>query len=285
MNLSPQPAMALAPSLTPQPVHILHRHDELPGTVTLQLAASTAVGQGGFQPGQFNMLYVFGVGEVPISCSGDPAAGGGLVHTVRAVGTVTRALCALPAGATVGVRGPFGSAWPLAEAAGFDVVLIAGGLGIAPLRPVIHHVLRHRGAYGRVAVIYGSRSPEDLLYQGDRVAWSSRTDLALAVTVDHAGPGWSGPVGVAPALLAGLGLTPGRTIAMLCGPEVMMRFTIRELERLGIGAEHIYVSLERNMKCATGFCGHCQFGPVFVCKDGPVFRFDRVAPLFYIREV
>lgn len=285
MSSLPAPSVALSRVMVPQLARILAADEEIPGTVTLRLDASRFPGSGAFRPGQFHMLYAFGLGEVPISCSGDPTTHGELRHTIRAVGTVTRALCELPVGATVGVRGPFGTAWPLEDAKGQDVLLVAGGLGLAPLRSALSQILSQRASYGRVILVYGARSPEDLLFAADRVAWGARPDLELGVTVDHAGPGWTGPVGVVPALLTGLRLDPDRCKALICGPEVMMRFTVRELERLGLSAERIFVSMERNMKCATGLCGHCQFGPFFVCKDGPVFRFDRVARLFYVREV
>lgn len=283
MSLEPLPQRALSPALVPQPARILAVSEEVPGTVTLRLEAPARGDT--FQPGQFYMLYAFGIGEAPISCSGDPDASHELVHTIRAVGPVTRALTATEPGEIIGVRGPFGSIWPLEEARGLDVLFIAGGLGIAPLRPPLLYVLNRRDAYGRVMMLYGARSPEELLYATDRRAWAGREDMELHVTVDHAAPGWKGAVGVVPALLERLALDPSRTVVMMCGPEVMMRFTVRELERLGLGAERLFVSMERNMKCATGFCGHCQFGPVFVCKDGPVFRFDRVAPLLSVREV
>lgn len=280
MSLRPLPAAGLSPSAIPRPAKILDVVEELAGTVTLAIDAP-----GAFRPGQFNMLYAFGVGEVPISCSGDPARPEVLVHTIRAVGAVTRMLCGLRAGACLGVRGPFGSAWPLEEARGHDVVLVAGGLGIAPLRPALLHMLAHRADYGRVVLLYGTRTPQDFLFAADRTAWASRADMELLLTVDHAGAGWTGPVGVVPALLPGLRLDPARTRAFLCGPEVMMRFTARELERLGVAPGGIYVSLERNMKCAEGLCGHCQFGPHFVCKDGPVFRYERVERLLTVREL
>jgi NAD(P)H-flavin reductase len=204
-----------------------------------------------------------------------------LTHTVRAVGAVSRALAAVKPGDIVGVHGPYGSGWPLDEAEGSDVVVVAGGVGLAPLRPALYHLLAQRERYGRVLLLYGAQTPADLLYRREFAAWGRRCDVAI--TVDRASEDWQGNVGVVTQLLAKERLAP-TTVAMMCGPEVMMRFTIRELERQGVPEERIYVSLERNMKCAVGLCGHCQFGPTFVCKDGPVFRYDRVRPFLTIRE-
>ena len=238
-----------------------------------------------FAPGQFNMLYLFGVGEVAISVSGDPAQPSPLIHTLRAVGAVTRGLCSLKPGDAVGVRGPFGTVWPLDQAEGNDVVLVAGGIGLAPLRPAIYRLLERRNRYGRVVLLCGARSPKDLLYRRELEKWRGRFDLEVTATVDYAAGEWNGQVGVVTTLIPRAGFDPSHTVAMACGPEVMMRFTVRELLRRGVAPETIFVSLERNMKCAVGFCGHCQFGPHFICKDGPVFRFTDVASLIEIWEV
>ena len=239
----------------------------------------------GFKPGQFNMLYVFGVGEVPISISGDPQNPRGLVHTVRAVGAVTRALCALRRGDVVGVRGPFGSAWPVDEAEGSDVVIVAGGIGLAPLRPALYRVLANRGKYGNVALLYGARTPQDLLYRRELERWRGRFDLQVEVTVDAAGEGWYGHVGVVTKLIPRAEFDPDEAVALVCGPEIMMRFAVKALHERGVSLDNIYISMERNMKCAVGFCGHCQFGPEFVCKDGPVFRFREIERFFRVREI
>jgi NAD(P)H-flavin reductase len=238
-----------------------------------------------FKPGQFNMLYVFGVGEMAISISGDPSWRGTITHTVRAVGTGTQALCSLKPGAVLGVRGPFGTAWPDKELLGKDVVIVAGGIGLPPLRPTIYNILANREAYGRVSLVYGARTPRDLLYTDELSLWRDRPDINLGVTVDTAERGWFGNVGVVTTLIPRVQFDPANTIAMMCGPEIMMRFTIMELQKRGMSAENIYVSMERNMKCAVGLCGHCQLGPYFVCKDGPVFRFDRLAEIFGRREL
>jgi NAD(P)H-flavin reductase len=270
----------LAP-LTPRP-HVVRRvRRETAESVTIELEPAAGSTGFAFAAGQFNMLYRFGVGEVAISISGDPTRPGTLTHTVRAVGAVSRALCAVKAGDVVGVHGPYGAGWPLAEAVGCDVVIVAGGVGLAPLRPALYHLLAQRERYGRILLLYGARTPADLLYRREFAAWSRRADVQ--VTVDRAAEEWAGNVGVVTTLLARERLAPS-TIAMICGPEVMMRFTIRELERQGVPEERIFVSLERNMKCAVGFCGHCQLGPAFICKDGPVFRHDRIRPFLAIRE-
>ena len=277
---------ALHDPMLPQQYRVVRRWRETRDTATLALApVDERDGVGPFVAGQFNMLYVFGVGEVPISVSGDPTRPRPLVHTVRAVGAVTQGLCALRPGDVVGVRGPFGSGWPVEEAAGSDVVLVAGGLGLAPLRPALYHLLAHRGRYGRVVLLYGARTPGDLLYRREVARWAARADLWLGVTVDRGDGGWRGHVGVVTRLIPGAAFDPADAVALVCGPEVMMRFTVAELLKRGVPEERVWLSLERNMKCAVGFCGHCQFGPAFVCKDGPVFRYDRVRALLGVREV
>ena len=188
-------------------------------------------------------------------------------------------------GAMLGVRGPFGSGWPVEEARGKDIIIVAGGIGLAPLRPLIYHLLGQRKDYGHVSILYGARSPADILYCKELESWGGRFDVEVSVIVDHAIADWHGDVGVVTTLMDKVRYEPGKTLAMTCGPEIMMRFTIRELNLLGIPDEQIYISMERNMQCAVGLCGHCQYGPTFVCKDGPVYRFDRIKPFFSIREI
>lgn len=236
-------------------------------------------------PGNSNMLYVFGVGEVPISISGDPNRPQTLVHTTRAVGAVTRALSGLKRGQTLGIRGPFGRHWPIEEAVGKDVVLIAGGIGLAPLRPVFYHLMASRQQYGKIVLLYGTRTPEDILYRRQLEQWRSRFDADVSITVDHATDTWHGNVGVVTRLIARAAFDPADSIAMICGPEVMMRFSMMELFASGLNEAQVFISMERNMKCAIGFCGHCQLGPTFVCKEGPVMRYDRIKHWFGIREV
>ncbi len=238
-----------------------------------------------FAPGQFNMLYVLGVGEVPISISGDPADSHVLIHTTRAVGAVTKAMRALKRGDVLGVRGPFGTTWPVAEAVGNDVIIVAGGIGLAPLRPVIYRILAERERYGKIIFLYGTRTPADILFRRELEQWRSRFDLEVQITVDRALAGWRANVGVVTTLIPKVVFDPANTVAMVCGPEVMMRFTIQALQKRGLGLNDIYVSMERNMKCGIGICGHCQYGPTFICKDGPVFSYDRIKDLFLIREL
>jgi NAD(P)H-flavin reductase len=238
-----------------------------------------------FLPGQFNMLYAFGIGEVAISMSGDPARTGAFVHTVRDVGAVSGAIARLGTGAVVGVRGPYGTAWPATAAEGSDVVIVAGGLGLAPLRPAIYQVLANRARYGRVVILYGTRSPNEILFRTELENWRRRLDIELMVTVDHADASWHGDVGVVPKLISRASFDPDHTVAMVCGPEVMMRFSATALLGAGVPVEQIYLSMERNMKCAVGLCGHCQFGPDFICKDGPVMSYDRIASFLAIREI
>jgi len=254
-------------------------------TFTFEVVPKNGSGIGSFAPGQFNMLYVTGVGEVPISICGDPAKTESLIHTTRAVGTVTTAMRKLGRGDTLGVRGPYGTHWPVEEAKGRDVVIIAGGIGLPPLRPSIYHILSNRSDYGKFVFLYGARTPEDLVYRGEVEKWRRRSDIAVDVTVDRGTGDWRGNVGVVTTLIPKAAFDPSRSIAMLVGPEIMMRFTIAELQKRGVPNESIYISMERNMKCGFGFCGHCQLGPFFVCKDGPVFSYSRIKEFFGKGEI
>ena len=281
--LAAEPAAGVG-LMVPAWYRVARKRQETHDTWTLSLEPERE-GLVPFAPGQFSMLYAFGTGEAPISVSGDLTRAGPLVHTVRAVGAVTRAICALEAGAWIGARGPFGTSWPIQQAEGRDVVVVAGGIGLAPLRPVIYHVLANRDRYGRFVVAYGGRSPAELLYLEELERWRGRFDVELEVTVDAAGTGWRGRVGVVPALIPRAQLDPERTTAFVCGPEVMLRFTALALREAGLGDESIQVSLERSMKCAVGICGHCQLRELFICKDGPVFSYDRVEALMRTRAL
>ncbi len=276
----PQPVLE---PMVPVTAKVLGVRRETPDTWTLSLEPDRP-GLPAFRPGQFNMVYAFGIGEVPISISGDPARPERLVHTVRAVGAVTRALAGSRPGQVVGLRGPFGTAWPVEEARGRDLVVAAGGIGLAPLRPVLYHVLSNRADYDRVVLLYGARSRAELLYRRDLERWRGRFDLDVLVTVDRPDARWRGNVGVVTALFQQAAFRPEATVALVCGPEVMIRFTLLELEKRGVPDHRTYVSLERNMKCGVGTCGHCQLGPVFVCHDGPVFRTDRIRDWLGKRE-
>jgi NAD(P)H-flavin reductase len=270
--------------MVPRLFRVEHVRPETYDTFTLELAPEEGAEPFLFAPGQFNMLYVFGVGEVPISVSGDPWQPKTLVHTTRAVGAVTMALRKLKRSDTVGVRGPFGAGWPVEEAAGSDVVLVAGGIGLAPLRPAMYRILASRERYGNVALLYGTRTPQDILFRRELERWRARLDVDVHVTVDRASGRWSGRVGVVTTTIQRAGFDPANTVALVCGPEVMMRFTALELRKRGVAESNIHLSMERNMKCAIGFCGHCQLGPNFICKDGPVFRWDRVKSWMGMRE-
>jgi NAD(P)H-flavin reductase len=271
--------------MLPRPYRVNKVQQETRDTFTLELEPVNGQAERSFEPGQFNMLYQFGLGEVPISISGDPGKVSPLVHTIRAVGPVTTGMKELKPGCTLGVRGPFGSSWPVVHAEGSDVVLVAGGIGLAPLRPAVYHLLSHRKKYGQVALLYGTRTPQDLLYEAELHDWRGRFDLQVEVTVDRATPEWSGHVGVVTTLLPRIKFDPGSTVAMICGPEIMMRFTILDLQKRGVAPAVIFLSMERNMKCAVGFCGHCQLGSTFICKDGPVFRHDRIKAFLDVREM
>jgi len=270
--------------VVPQIYRVGSARRELADTVTLEIAP-LAGRRPAYGPGQFNMLYVFGVGEIAVSLSGDCTDESRFVHTVRDVGAVSKAIARLEAGATVGLRGPFGIGWPVVAAEGSDVVVVAGGLGLAPLRPAIYHILANRARYGRVTILFGSRNPDDMLFRKELEAWRRNLDISVEVTVDHAHADWRGHVGVVPALVPRAAFDPESTVAFVCGPEVMMRYTASALGEAGVTADRIYLSMERNMKCAIGLCGHCQFGPTFVCKDGPVMPFSRIADIFAMREI
>ena len=272
--------------MLPRPFRVREVRREIHDTLSLALEAADGRGPLEFRPGQFNMLYQPGVGEVPISISSDPGEPERLVHTIRRVGAVTRALCAASAGDLLGVRGPFGTAWPVDAAVGDDVVFVAGGVGLAPLRPALYRVLARRADFGRVVLLYGARTPHDLLFRDELEAWRGRFDLEVGVTVDNAGDnGWFGDVGVVTRLIRRAPFEAGHTTAFVCGPEVMMRFTVRELGDRGVGADSVHVSLERNMRCGVGLCGHCQLGPELVCTSGPVYPLSRVDDLLSIWEL
>jgi NAD(P)H-flavin reductase len=230
------------------------------------------------------MLYLPGVGECAISVSSDPEEGGTLLHTIRAAGNVTLALARRRAGDVIGVRGPFGSSWPVEALRGRDVVIACGGIGLAPLRPALYHLARHRGDYGRVILLYGARTPKDLLYAGEYDAWRA-AGIEIEVTVDIGDGDWRGNVGVVPVLFYRLRLRPGSTHVLTCGPEVMIRFVVFEALARRVPPAQVHLSMERNMSCAVGLCGRCQFGPAFVCKDGPVLTYERVRPYLHVEDL
>jgi NAD(P)H-flavin reductase len=266
----------------PGPWRVTDVRSEAPDVVTLALSPSEPFR---FAPGQFNMVGLPGIGEVPISISGDPARTAEVLHTIRDVGLVTKALCGVRPGQRVAVRGPYGTSWPLEAAAGGDLVFVAGGIGLPPLRPGFYQALGDRDRFGRIILLYGARTPADLLFDAEVAAWRSRFDLDVEVTVDAADGDWHGEVGVVPSLIAKARFDPPNATAFVVGPEIMMRFTVRALLAAGMNAARIYLSMERNMQCAAGLCGHCQFGPFLVCRDGPVFSYQRLARWLAIREL
>lgn len=282
-----QASVDTAGAVIPHPYQVVSRRADTADTVTFELlndSGPLAV----FAPGQFAMLTAYGIGEVPISLSGIVASPDArthrLVHTLRSVGAVTRALHATQAGGVIGVRGPFGTPWDLAAAAGHDVVIVAGGIGLAPVRPVLQAVLADRDGYGEVVLLVGARTPADLLYTDELRGWAA-AGVQVGVTVDQPDDGWTGQAGVVTALIPQARFDPGRAVAIVCGPEVMMTFTARALIGRGVPAARIQVSLERNMRCGMGWCGHCQLGPLLICRDGPVIDYGRAEPLLAVGEL
>jgi NAD(P)H-flavin reductase len=271
----------MTPQTLPARYRIASRAAETHDTVTLALEP---VDQpiGPHLPGQFTMLYAFGVGEVPISISGP--AGPGLVQTIRSVGAVTRALCEADPGQVIGVRGPYGTGWGVADAAGRDLVVVAGGIGLAPLRGALLAALAAREMYRRVVVLIGARSPDELVFAGELEAWRAGGADVL-VTVDRATAGWTGHVGVVTQLIGRAQLDPAAALVLVCGPEVMMRLTARALCEHRVPPGNIRVSLERNMRCGIAECGHCQLGPLLLCRDGPVVSYTTAAPLLSVQEL
>lgn len=273
----------MAEPMLPVRYRVIDRTVETNDSATLRLAPIDEPVER-FRPGQFAMLYAYGVGEVPISVSGI-GDDGTLVHTVRSVGAVSRALHAARTGTVLGVRGPFGTTWGLDETANDDLVVVAGGIGLAPLRPLLTAALARRAAYRRIVLVAGARTPDEFLFRAELDRWSRRKDLDVELTVDRPAAGWRGTVGFVTEPLSRLRLEPDRTVAYLCGPEPMMRFSARILLREQIPAGRIQVSLERSMKCGIALCGHCQLGPLLVCRDGPVVSYAVAEPLLAVAEL
>lgn len=283
MSTHPAPGWP-AVSLQQPPVRyqVASNHAETPDTVTLTLE-SVDQPLATHRPGQFTMMYAFGIGEVPISVSGAPG-GTTLMQTIRAVGAVTTALCSAVPGQVIGLRGPYGTDWDVASAAGRDLLIVAGGIGLAPLRPALLAALADRDAYRRITVLIGSRSPTELVFAKEPARWREH-GASVHVTVDRAEAGWNGNVGLVTQLLERADVDPAGTVALVCGPEVMMRLTARALLAAGIPASDIRISLERNMRCGVAECGHCQLGPLLLCRDGPVVSYARAAPLLAIKNL
>ncbi len=236
-----------------------------------------------FRPGQFNMLYVPGFGEAAISISSDPDKVETIGHSIRFVGNVTHAVDHMKVGDVVGLRGPFGTSWPIEDLTGKDIFIATGGIGLPPLRPAIYHILHNRERYGKVTLLYGARTPDQLMYTDEYDAWHA-AGIDIQLCVDRGDPSWTGRVGVVPMWFYQFRIDARKTAVLTCGPEIMIRFVIYEALARRIPSENVFVSLERNMKCGQGSCGHCQLGPYFICKDGPVFRFDALQPFFNVEE-
>lgn len=250
---------------------------------TLRLTAAEGDKGMPFLPGQFNMLYHFGFGEVAISISGDPSNPADLVHTIRAVGSVTKSMQELKAGDEIGVRGPFGSPWPLLKK-DCNVLVIAGGIGLAPLRPTLFELAARKSLYRDITLLYGTRNPEEIIYKEDLENWQKQ-GVKIETTVDYADVSWKGQVGVVTSLIKRNITDPNNTLVFICGPEIMIKFAVHELLGAKVDENHIFMSLERNMQCAVGFCGHCLYGPYFLCKDGPVLSYEQLKKWLMIKEL
>jgi NAD(P)H-flavin reductase len=286
MNTSAHSAGYVDKLLLPHWAEIVKIIPETDGVSTIHLKFTDQTVQNHylFEPGQFNMIYIPGYGEAAISMSSDlEAAHGLLVHTIRHIGNVTRAASRLKVGDIVGIRGPFGSAWPLQLMEGMDVVIACGGIGLPPLRGAIYRIIRNREKYGKVTLLYGARTPSELMYPTEYESWQ-KADIEMQLTVDRGDDKWTGRVGVVPMWFYHFRVDPHKTAVLSCGPEIMMRFVIYEALARRIPSNHIFISLERNMKCGQGSCGHCQQGPFFICKDGPVFPFSTLEGIFNVEE-
>ena len=275
---------AVPDAMVPVPYRVVAKQRETHDTVTLDLEPAGNESLPRFAPGQFAMVYAFGVGEVPISVSGQLERAGPLVHTVRDVGAVTHAICSCEPGDVLGVRGPLGTSWPLEQAEGSDVLMVAGGIGLPPLRPALYRVLAERARFGRVALLYGARLPSERVFPEEQEEWRSQ-GLAVEQIVDRPEAGWTRPVGVVTKLIERVSVDPGSAVAFVVGPEVMMRFVARALLDRGLAPERIHLSIERSMECGVGHCGHCQLGPLLVCRDGPVLPYPALAEWMAVRNL
>lgn len=270
--------------MVPRPFRVLTTRRDNHDTLTLQLEPCDGEPLS-FASGQFTMLQAFGVGEVPISISGDPRRTGPLQHTIRDVGSVTHALAAAAPGQVLGVRGPLGTGWDVADGRGGDVVVVAGGIGLAPLRPALLEICAEREAYGRVSLLYGARTPSDMLFGEDLRSWAADHRITVEVIVDRGEAGWAGRIGLVTQLIGKVAFGSDRRLALVCGPEAMMRHSAVALEDRGVEPSRIRLSMERNMRCGVGLCGHCQLRELFLCLDGPVLPFDRLGPLMSRAEL
>ena len=265
----------------PAEAEIVERIQESPTIFTLRLRFTDPELHNtySFEPGQFNMVYLYGVGEVPISIVSDPEDEHLYDHTIRIVGRVTRGLAQLKQGDNVGIRGPFGRGWPLAQAQGRDVLIVTGGLGCAPVVSVINYVIKRRPRFGRLTIMQGVKHSDDLLWRERYRQWGELANTQVIVAADKGGQQWPWRIGRVIEMFNDIQLEPHQTIAMMCGPEGMMKAAVDRLLARGVAETMLFLSMERNMQCAIGHCGHCQYGGRFVCKDGPVFSFGQIKTL------
>ncbi len=268
--------------LTPTPAEIINIIPETPDTKTFYFKPKVKLEDP--KPGQFTEIYIPGVGEAPVSVSG-MESDGVIIQTVRSIGTLTEYLFKLGRGDLIGIRGPYGKGWPIEKLKDKDVLIVGGGIGLAPLRPVIKEVERNRRDYGRLSILYGARNPSLLLYRYEFDEYRKIPNSELLLTVDRADETWTGNVGVVTQLIPKASVDPRNAVALVCGPEIMMRFTVKALEKQGFKGNQIYLSLERRMKCGVGLCGHCQVGPYFVCRNGPVFPYWMIKKYFWVDQI
>ena len=268
--------------LAPVPAEVVKVINETPDTKTFYFKPRAKLENP--RPGQFTEIYIPGVGEAPVSVSGT-GPDGVIIQTIRSIGTLTEYLFKLGKGDLIGIRGPYGKGWPIEKLEGKDILIIGGGIGLAPLRPVIKAVEKDRSRYGRLSILYGARTPSLLLYKYEFEEYREIPNSELLLTVDHADETWTGNVGVVTKLIPEASVDPENAIALVCGPEIMMRFTVKALEERGFRENQIYISLERRMKCGVGLCGHCQVGPYFVCRHGPVFPYWMIKKYFWVDQI
>ena len=272
-------------SMLPMWAEIVKIEQEAPRIKTYWLKFKDPIVQDtySFQPGQFNLLTIPGYGEAAISISSHPRHTEAIGHTIRLAGNVTHAIDRLGVGGTLGVRGPYGSTWPLEKLKGLDIYIAAGGIGLPPLRPVIYHIMDNRADYGKVVLIYGARTPEDLQFTAEHDSWE-KAGIELMICVDSCDDTWTGLVGVVPMLFYRLRIDPKNSALLTCGPEIMIHFAAYEAIARRVPRKRIFVSLEKNMKCGFGSCGRCQLGPYFVCKDGPIFNYKKIGPYLEVED-
>jgi len=265
----------------PLVARILDVREETPDTRTFSLKLRDGTGSApfGFLPGQFLELSVFGIGEAPFCVASSPTRPESLQVTVRRTGQLTNAMHELGPGDEVGVRGPCGNGFDVGAARGKDLLFVAGGIGLPPLRSLIWNVLDERSDFGRVTILYGARTPSDLVYKNELQEWGKRSDVEFRLTVDRAEPGWDGNVGMVPILFEQADLQPESTLAYVCGPPIMIRFVIQDLCMRGFAEDRVISTLERMMQCGVGKCNHCAIGHRYVCRDGPVFSYAQMKEL------